>query len=374
MPVLNSTQRQASLYRWTIPANTIITNSNSDSSTIALTYNTGFNGGSLIVKGQSACGIQSAARTQVLVYKLPATPSTITSSTGNLSGCISGTINYSVTAGTPSSLQTTTSVYRWTIPANTTITSASNIAGIDSAQITLSFGSGYTSGTLSVRGQTACGALGTIKSASLIAPYIAPTPTSITSSVSGNFNGCIGATKTFTAATTTTPSSTQSAATKYRWTIPANTTIASASAVGGVDSASITLQFNTGYSGGTLSVRGITACEGISAARTQSLTHVGCPIGSGALFTKNTQNDINSFEAILYPNPTKSDFRINMNNVMISNEKIIVKVFDLQGRMMETLGFISINNISFGKNLKPGIYMVHISQGKETQTKRVVKY
>jgi hypothetical protein len=101
---------------------------------------------------------------------------------------------------------------------------------------------------------------------------------------------------------------------------------------------------------------------------------VGCPLGSGAIFTKNTQNDINSFEAILYPNPTKSDFRINMNNAMISNEKIIVKVFDLQGRMMETLGFISINNISFGKNLKPGIYMVHISQGKETQTKRVVKY
>jgi myo-inositol-hexaphosphate 3-phosphohydrolase len=125
-----------------------------------------------------------------------------------------------------------------------------------------------------------------------------------------------------------------------------------------------------------LSVKGVTACGGVGGAKSQTLTHTGCPTGTGAIFTKYTQlnTDMNSFEAVIYPNPTTTDFRINLNNPVVGNEKIGVKIFDLQGRMVQSLEFTSLNNISFGNNLKSGIYMVHISQGKQTQTKRVVKY
>jgi hypothetical protein len=369
---LTITQRSASVYRWTIPANSSITSATSDSSNITLQYNLGFTTGSISVRAQSSCGVQGAAKSITLTFPVTATPAAITSSSGNLSGCIGGTLNYTVTPGSPTASQSATSVYRWTIPANTVITSAIT----DSSQITLQFNAGYTSGSLSVKGQSACGAIGAARAVSLLAPYLAPTPSSIISSVAGNYNGCIGSTKTFTAATSTSPTATQQAAVKYRWTLPANTSIASASSVGGVDSASIVLQFNTGYTGGVLSVKGVTACGGVGGAKSQTLTHTGCPTGTGAIFTKSTQlnTDMSSFEAVIYPNPTTTDFRINLNNPVVGNEKIGVKIFDLQGRMVQSLEFTSLNNISFGNNLKSGIYMVHISQGKQTQTKRVVKY
>ena len=367
MPVLSVSQRAAAVYRWTIPLNTTISSANPDSSTIMLTYNTGFTGGSLTVKGQSECGIQSTAKTQVLVFKLPATPAGIT---GSLAGCIGGSVIYTVTPGSTTSSLSATSGYRWTIPANTVIASAIT----DSSQITLQFNTGYTSGSLSARSQSSCGAISAAKSISLTAPSAAPTPASI--STTSGYNACIGASKTFTAATTASPTGTQMAAVKYRWTIPAGTSIASASSVNNVDSASIVLEFNAGYAGGVLTVKGVTACGGVGAAKSQTLTHTGCTTGTGAIFTKTTQvnTDMKTFEAIVYPNPTTTDFRISLNSSVVNNEKTGVKIFDLQGRMIQFTEFTSQKNISFGNNLKPGIYMVHITQGNETQTKRVVKY
>jgi len=49
-----------SKYSWTIPANTNITSSNSDSSRIYLKYNTGFTGGNISVLGQTCYGIKTA--------------------------------------------------------------------------------------------------------------------------------------------------------------------------------------------------------------------------------------------------------------------------------------------------------------------------
>ena len=61
-------QRVASVYRWTIPAFSSIQNAAVDSSSIRLRFNTGYVGGNLTVRGQTACGVtaQGTARTQAL--------------------------------------------------------------------------------------------------------------------------------------------------------------------------------------------------------------------------------------------------------------------------------------------------------------------
>ena len=51
-----------------------------------------------------------------------------------------------------------------------------------------------------------------------------------------------------------------------------------------------------------------------------------------------------------------------------------MKVLDVQGRLIKSLFVYAteINNI--GNDLKSGVYMVEITQGKEKKTVRVVKY
>ena len=63
-------QRAASVYRWTIPAATVIQSATADSSAIKLKFNTGYVGGNLTVRGQTACGTtaQSAVLTRALTH------------------------------------------------------------------------------------------------------------------------------------------------------------------------------------------------------------------------------------------------------------------------------------------------------------------
>ena len=269
----NATQLNTSLYRWTIPNNTSIISGNADSSVITLRFNAGYISGSLSARGQTAC----------LSYGLPVTvglstaftspvPASIVSSTGNWAGCIGDTIQYSVTSGVPTSVQTVASKYRWSVPNNTIILRAN----ADSSNITLRFNAGYTSGQLSVRAQNKCGTLSAAKTVNLIAPFSVPTPLAIVSST-GNFRGCIGGSITYTVTPGNT-STTQVAASVYRWTLPNNTSVISANA----DSSQVVLRFNAGYIGGSLAVFGQSACGGKGLARTVVLllpSSVSTPVG-----------------------------------------------------------------------------------------------
>jgi hypothetical protein len=161
-PAPTTAQSAISIYRWTKPANTTITSAAVDSSSITLSYNTGFTGGAITAKGQSGCGIAGTAKSVSLMY-LPPTPTSITSSTGLYNACIGTPITFTVVAPAPSTTQVAASIYRWTKPNNTIITSANT----DSSVITVQFNTGYTGGSLTVKGQTVCGAQGTAKSQAL---------------------------------------------------------------------------------------------------------------------------------------------------------------------------------------------------------------
>jgi hypothetical protein len=53
---------------------------------------------------------------------------------------------------------------------------------------------------------------------------------------------------------------------------------------------------------------------------------------------------------------------------------VIARVFDAQGRLVNTFRFNSSETIAFGNELKAGVYLVELRDGKQIKTVRVVKY
>ena len=158
-PAPTSTQIAVSVFRWTKPNNTTITSASADSSSVTISFNTGYTGGAITAKAQTACGVTSTAKSITLAYLTP-TPSSVTSSTALYNACIGDVITYTAVVAAPTATQVAAVVYRWTKPNNTSIISAT----ADSMSVTLQFNTGYIGGSVTVKGQTACGALGTAKS------------------------------------------------------------------------------------------------------------------------------------------------------------------------------------------------------------------
>jgi hypothetical protein len=79
------------------------------------------------------------------------------------------------------------------------------------------------------------------------------------------------------------------------------------------------------------------------------------------------------FSLIAYPNPSYSDFKLQVNDA--SDENVSILVFDMTGRQIENkeLNASAIENITIGQNYSAGIYNVIVSQGKNTKTVRLVK-
>ncbi len=321
---------------------------------VVITFLSGFTKDTLSVSAVTECNV-SVAKTIILNSTLlPPTPTNITSSTGNYNPCVGNQITYTVVVASPSITQTVASVYRWTKPINTTIISATS----DSSSITLQINAGYTGGTISVKGQTNCGQLGTAKTVNL--QCTTPTPSSIVSS-SGIYNACIGSTITFSM-TVPAPTSTQIAAAIYRWTRPNYTTILSANA----DSSIITLLFNTGFTGGSLTVKGQTTCGNYGTAKTQLLTHIGC--ASGTKMISKSIDDFKNQHALVFPNPNNGNFTLKFNNQLKTN--IIIR--DVNGSVKatyQTTGNDEQQDFKI-KNLRlqAGLYFISIQNDNNFET------
>ena len=282
-----------------------------------------------------------------------AVPPTPTAINGSLGPCPNSVSTYSLTNPTPSATQVAPNVFRWTIPAFTRITSAN----ADSSQITLSLSANYVGGTLSAKGVTNCGATGAAKSITF-----APSKAIDVVSSTGFWNGCIGNSVNYfvvSPATSTLP------VTGYRWTKPAFTTITSAN----VDSSQITLQFNTGYKGGSLKVQSSTSCGTLGAAVSKTLTHVGCAAGQRVGIEEETLvTDLVS----LFPNPNNGEFTINIQTGDKITTKGLIQIISLDGRVVNQYT-VSINNGVISKkitntSLKTDMYFVTYIIGTNKKT------
>jgi hypothetical protein len=78
------------------------------------------------------------------------------------------------------------------------------------------------------------------------------------------------------------------------------------------------------------------------------------------------------FEVGAYPNPSNTDFKLNISSA--SSETIRVTVFDMFGRALKYFSFASKPSITLGQDLKAGVYMVEVRQGKNMKSLKLVKF
>ncbi len=224
----------ATIYNWTIPANTSIL-SGAGTNSIQLSFNSSWVSGSLTVSSGNCIG-NSSNRTLAL-RSLPATPSSITGD--RLAVCAGTTHPYTAPAATGATS------YSWTFPAGSSITGQ----GTNSVQIT--FPLPFATGNVTVASQNVCG---NSTAGSVSVRSVPSTPGTISGPLNNN---CAVLNAVYSVAASTT------GATGYTWVVPAFATIAS-----GQNTNSLHVNF-TGTGSGTISVSANNTC-GSSASRTLS--------------------------------------------------------------------------------------------------------
>ena len=347
-----------SSYEWVVPFGASIV-SGQGTNSITVNYSISFVGGAVRVKALSNCGSRSY-RNLTLQTSAP-TPAAIQQSfipnvPAVTNVCGRDAENYMIKR-----IANATS-YLWTLNVGSSATIEHVVAeAVNDTAVTVSFANTLTKDILSVRAVTACGT-SAAKSIVLNSTLLAPTPASI----SGPSNACIGTPETFSA-TGGVASANQSASVKFRWSIPANTTITAANS----DSSSITISINTGFRGGVVSVRGITACGQQSAALAKGVSHRLCPTGTKLSNTAQVLTDASTnATVVVYPNPSNNSFQLQLSN----REQASVKVIDMQGRVVNRFTTTGAAKTMFGNNLLPGVYMVETKQGNAIKVIRVVKF
>jgi len=232
-----TSSNNAEYYTWTAPVNSSIV-SGQGTNSVTISFASNFVSGSVLVKAGNCKGV-SSNRSKAF-YSKPSTPGTMV---GIFNGvCASSTGIYSV----PLSVLATS--YNWTVPAGATITSGQ---GTNSVEI--NFGSAFVSGNISVTASNVCA----ISAARTVAVKSKPgTPGTI---AKASTVACAGTTANFSILAV-------AGATLYNWNIPVNSQI-----ISGQGTNAISVQFNTGFAGGTISVAAINNC-GSSVLRTLALT------------------------------------------------------------------------------------------------------
>ena len=74
----------------------------------------------------------------------------------------------------------------------------------------------------------------------------------------------------------------------------------------------------------------------------------------------------------LASNPTVSDFKVQV--ISVSKERILLRVLDIHGREFKRIQTMPNVTTVFGNDLKSGIYLLEITQGRITKTKQLVKF
>ena len=86
----------------------------------------------------------------------------------------------------------------------------------------------------------------------------------------------------------------------------------------------------------------------------------------------NSAEVSNGLDVIAFPNPSASNFTINVkaNN---KSDKITMQVIDMNGRIIETRNVNANSPVRFGDRYNPGTYFVRVLQGKEHKEIKLIK-
>lgn len=299
-----------------------------------------------------------------------------TVSVSDISTFIGTTMQLTLTASTVA----TASSYSWEIPSAVTVVAGSNLS---SNTINVSFENVPTGTTSLYLGVKAVNGLGSsvVNNATLtpattsearLIKVTAKAPSTV-SVVSGSLAICATAASSVTYLIPTLALG----ATEYNITAPTSTTITGSlnnmitiPATGG---ATFTVNYPSGFVANTsTSIQNISVQSengfGVSTTnRVLRLTNVGAICGSSS---RNSIAIFKAFDVTAYPIPTNDIFTLNVESS--SKQAVSVQVYDMTGRLVETLNSKS-NSIQIGNNYSTGVYNVVVSQGNDSKTLRVIK-
>ena len=326
----------ASSYNWIAPPNaTIIAGQGTIVVTVA--YQAGYTGGNLSAYASNCNGSSAATIQSIPLNTAPVASGGIS---GSNSVCTGFGYVYSVNAFGDAS------TYTWTVPANTVI-----VSGQGTTSITVQVLPGFTSGNVGVYGTNCAGNSSTVTLAISKAASVPASP-----SITGAITACVGNVLTYTAQW-------ESNATSYNWTVPANTTILS-----GQGSTRITLQFLTGFTGGTIKA---VASNCFGAGSADAITVSLCKPKIDETEGINNVSD-EGFNAKIYPNPFSNEFRLAIESS--NDEAVYVRIFNINGQLVEERKEVtSGSEINMGSNFASGVYIVQIKQGDNTKVLRIIK-
>ncbi len=87
---------------------------------------------------------------------------------------------------------------------------------------------------------------------------------------------------------------------------------------------------------------------------------------------KNKCSVIDTLNVKAYPNPTSNYFQLNTKG--ISREKVQISVLDFSGKRVYFTEGLANGTYRFGKGFKSGAYFLQVTQGKEKQVVKLVKF
>ncbi|OXA78391.1 Por secretion system C-terminal sorting domain-containing protein [Flavobacterium aquidurense] len=95
-------------------------------------------------------------------------------------------------------------------------------------------------------------------------------------------------------------------------------------------------------------------------------------LGSGKINNASITKQIEDFIVLAAPNPTRTEFQINIMGGD-NSEDILINIFDILGRKINTVKSNYTSSIALDAKLSPGIYLAEIHNGTNTKTIKLVK-
>lgn len=337
-------------YIWSLPPgmNMVANNGNS----ITVTFSSSFTSSSLTVFAMNQCGV-SGSRSLMITRVNPSTPSLIN---GSNNACV-----FMPTESNPSGstsfywipVVSNATDYIWTVPAGATI--VDHYTNWTESVIEVAFNSDFAGGAISVQTTNNCGVSGVRSmNLSILMPG-APGDIDVV-----EVESCPDRVYSYSLANM--PSNT----TSLEWTIPSGATL-----LEGQGSTSILVSYPSTAVVGTVTVKAVNGC-GSSAVRSRNIKLAACETQAMKLITTTTlMNDDNSLVSSIYPNPSNTDFRVNLHKN--AGKKVTVKVMDITGATIQQYQSRAGEMITVGAQLKPGVYFIEVSNGQDRKVTKVIK-
>ncbi len=348
----------ASSYNWSVTAGMTITGhpagAGINDTIVTVSFAPSFTGGTVAVSSANNCGTSANNRQLAITNGITATPGLIQGPTNACLYMPSAAIPAGTTATYTIRKVTNATSYSWTAPTGATITLHPEGPGVNDTVIVVAYSNTFTGGNITVTANGSCTASGT-RSLAIQANL---KPGTINAINATETQACPNRQVTYSV---TTPSSTN----WIQWTVPAGATI-----VSGQGTNTLIVSYPSATSGNVTATPS-NGCA-VGKARSLAVSILTCrPIGI-AKGSNAQQLQTNTFNVKVYPNPAQSEFNISVSGK--SNEKITLRIYDVNGKQ-HFYGTVNANHATrLGSNLKAGIYYVEVIQGAERKVTKAVKF